>query len=168
MANKLSWKKSLLSACQFLGQLLNTLAANEKYPVLNRDNLTIPIQMQLSQKSSIFSLFFAEFLKSSRTFERFGEKVTLRAFVFSKLQNPKTWLDKCLKSSFSENPSTIKMVNVSKHYSNLHNITFIIFIGNFQVNWVGKSHRYWHAESWDCLLKHWLTMENILFLIETV
>ena len=50
LPNKLSWKKSLLLACQFLGELLNTLAANEKYPVLNRHNLTKSIQMQLSWK----------------------------------------------------------------------------------------------------------------------
>ena len=48
LPRKLSWKKSLLLTCQILGLLVNTLAANEKYPVLNRDNLTIPFQMQLS------------------------------------------------------------------------------------------------------------------------
>ena len=46
--------KSLLFTCQILGLLLNTLAANEKYPVLNTHNLTIPIQMQLSQKQKSF------------------------------------------------------------------------------------------------------------------
>ena len=50
LPRKLSWKKSLLLTCQILGLLVNTLAADEKYPVLNRENLTIPIQMQLSQK----------------------------------------------------------------------------------------------------------------------
>ena len=47
MPRKLSWKKSLLLTCEILGLVLNTLAAEEKYPVLNRDNLTIPFQMQL-------------------------------------------------------------------------------------------------------------------------
>ena len=56
---------SLLLACQFWGQLLNTSAVNEKYPVLNRDTLTMPIQMQLSQKEKTFSLIFVAFLKSS-------------------------------------------------------------------------------------------------------
>ena len=40
-------KTSLLLTCYFLGMLVNTLAADKKYRVLNRDNLTIPIQMQL-------------------------------------------------------------------------------------------------------------------------
>ena len=41
--------------------------------------------------------------------------MTLKAFVFLKLRTLKTWLDKCLKSPFSENPRTSNMVNVPKH-----------------------------------------------------
>ena len=61
LATKLCSKKSLLLTCKILGLLVNTLAADEKYPVLNRDSLTIPIQMQLSQKQKKFSQIFAEF-----------------------------------------------------------------------------------------------------------
>ena len=64
LPSQLSWKKSLLLTCLMFGLLVNTLAADEKYPVLNRDTLTIPIQMQLSQKQKTFSPFFAPFLKS--------------------------------------------------------------------------------------------------------
>ena len=96
LLNKLSWKKSLLLTCKILGLLVNTLAADEKYPVLNRDNLTIPIQMELSQKQKTFSEFFAAFLKSYLNFERFEKKLTLIAFVFSKLRTAKTSLDICL------------------------------------------------------------------------
>ena len=71
---QLSWKKSLLLTCQILGLLVNTLATDEKYPVLNRDNLTIPIQMQLSQKQKTFSEFFAAFLKSRLNFKYFLKK----------------------------------------------------------------------------------------------
>ena len=67
----MSWKKSLLLTCKILGLLVNTLAADEKYPVLNTDNLTIPIQMQLSQKQKTFSEFFAAFLKFTVNFEYF-------------------------------------------------------------------------------------------------
>ena len=67
-------KTSLLLTCYFLGMLVNTLAADKKYRVLNRDNLTIPIQMQLSRKQKTFSQFFAAFLKSSLKFKSFGEK----------------------------------------------------------------------------------------------
>ena len=55
LARKLCSENSLLLTCQILVMLVNTLVANEKYPVLNRDNLTIPIQMQLSQKQKTFS-----------------------------------------------------------------------------------------------------------------
>ena len=71
LARKLCSKKSLLLTCQILGLLVNTLAADEKYPVLNRDNLTIPIQMQLSQKQKTFSQFLGAFLQSTRTFKDF-------------------------------------------------------------------------------------------------
>ena len=36
----------------------NTLTADDKHYLLNRDNLTQPIQMQLSQKQKTFSQFF--------------------------------------------------------------------------------------------------------------
>ena len=35
--------------------------------------------------------------------------------VFPKLRSPKTWLDKCLKSSVSEAPTTSTMVNGPKY-----------------------------------------------------
>ena len=64
LARKLLSKKSLLLTCQILGLLVSTLATDKKYRVLNRDNLTIPIQMQLSRKQNTFSEFFTAFLKS--------------------------------------------------------------------------------------------------------
>ena len=60
LPEKLTWEKSLLLTGKILGLLVNTSATNEKYSVLNRDNLQIPIQMQLSQKKKIF--FFNLFL----------------------------------------------------------------------------------------------------------
>ena len=74
LPSQLSWKKSLWLTWKILGLLVNTLAADEKYPVLNRDNLTIPIQMQLSQKQKTFSQFFAAFLKSTLNFKHFESK----------------------------------------------------------------------------------------------
>ena len=51
--------KVLLLTRQILGLLVNTLAADDRYPVVNKENLTIPIQMQLSQKQNTFSKFFS-------------------------------------------------------------------------------------------------------------
>ena len=59
---------------QILRLLVNTLPANGKYPILNRDNLTTPIQMQLSQKQKTFSHFFDAFLKSRLNLEHFEKK----------------------------------------------------------------------------------------------
>ena len=60
--------------------------------------------------------------------------MTLTAFVFPKLQTPKTWLDKRLESPVSEDPSTSNMVNVAKHSWKLHHRPLIRFIEHCQVN----------------------------------
>ena len=112
LPSQLSWKKSLFLTCQILGLLVNTLAADEKYPLLKRDNLTIPIHMQLSLIEKTFSPFFAAFLKSRWNFEHFDKKDALIDFVISKLRTLKTYSDKCLKSPVSENPLTSNKVNV--------------------------------------------------------
>ena len=70
LPRKLTWKKSLLLRCKILGLLLNILATDENYLVLHRDNLTIPTQMQLSQKRKTFSQFSAAFLKSILNFKQ--------------------------------------------------------------------------------------------------
>ena len=85
LARKLSSKKSLLLTCQILGLLLNTLAADEKYHVLNRDNLTIPIRMQLYQKEKSFSQFFSVFSKCSLNFQDFETKGEPPSFCISKI-----------------------------------------------------------------------------------
>ena len=74
LSNQLSWQKSLLLTCQILGLLVNTLPTNEKYHLVKRDNLTVPIQMELRQKHKTFSQFFTAFLKCSWNFEHFDKK----------------------------------------------------------------------------------------------
>ena len=81
----MSLKKSLFLTCQILGLLVNTLAADEKYPVLNRDNLTILILMQLSQIQNTFSQFFAAFLKSRLNFKYFENKDDVDRFCISEI-----------------------------------------------------------------------------------
>ena len=65
--------------------LVNTLATDEKYPVLNTDNLTIPIHMQLSQKQKNFPQFLPAFLKYRLNFEYFGEKGDPHGFCISEI-----------------------------------------------------------------------------------
>ena len=47
---------------------------DSKCSLLNRDNLTKPIQLQLYRKQKTFSDFCAAFLKSSSNFEDFFKK----------------------------------------------------------------------------------------------
>ena len=58
------WKKSVLVIHKILRQFFNILTVDEKYYLVKRDNLTEPIQIQLSQKEKSFSGSFFEFLKS--------------------------------------------------------------------------------------------------------
>ena len=53
---------------------VNTLTADDKYSLLNRDNLTQPIRTPLSQKIKAFSQFFLAFSKSTLNFEHFQKK----------------------------------------------------------------------------------------------
>ena len=65
LGRQFSYKKSLLVICKISRLFPNTLSADGKYSLLNRDNLTQPIQIQLCRKQKTFSDFFAAFLKSS-------------------------------------------------------------------------------------------------------
>ena len=74
--------------CKIIRQLVNTLTANHKYSVLNREYLTYPIHMQLSQGQKTLSEFFSAFLKSRLNFEHVQQKKnTLMTNVFPKLQD---------------------------------------------------------------------------------
>ena len=68
---KLTSKKFLLVICTISKLFPNTLSADGKYSLLNWDNLTQPIQMQLSRKPKHFLEFVSPFFKSSLNFEHF-------------------------------------------------------------------------------------------------
>ena len=89
LSSQLSWKKCLFLTCQILGLLFNTLAADEKNPVLNRYNLTKPIQRQLSYKQRNFFKSFAAFLKSRLNFIYFEKKHHPHRFFISEITNSK-------------------------------------------------------------------------------
>ena len=84
---------------------LNTLPANDKYYLLNRDNLTQPIQMQLSKKQKTFSQIFSELLKSRLKFERSQKKKkVLIAYVFRKLKTAKDVITQISRKSRLRSP----------------------------------------------------------------
>ena len=59
----------------------------------------------------------------------------------------KTWLDKCLKSLDSEDPSTSNMINGPQHCSKLNDSTLNIFTDHSEDNSVGKKPSEWYAKS---------------------
>ena len=69
------WKKSLLVTGDLVEPFANTLAVDDNYYLLNRDNLAERIQMQLSQKQKTFSqFFFFAFSKSILNFKHLPKK----------------------------------------------------------------------------------------------
>ena len=85
LPSQLSWKEFLLLTCKVLGLLVNKLAADEKYPLVNRHNLAIPIQMQLHQKQKTFFNVLAGFFKSRWIFIYFEEKHDPHRFFISEI-----------------------------------------------------------------------------------
>ena len=53
---------------------VNALTADDKYSLLNRDNLTQQNRTQLSQKQKAFSQFFLAFSKYTLNFEDFEKR----------------------------------------------------------------------------------------------
>ena len=73
-SGKLIWKMSALVLGEVLVVFVNTLIADDKYPVKDCENLSLPIQMQLSKKRNAFPQFFLPFLESTSNFKRFEKK----------------------------------------------------------------------------------------------
>ena len=71
---QLSFKKSLLVIWEKLRLFLNTMSSVDKCSHPNRDNLTQPIHMQLSQKLKTFSRLFSAISKSRLNFEYVQQK----------------------------------------------------------------------------------------------
>ena len=59
---------------KILRLFVKTLTVNDKHCLLNRDKLTQPIQIQLSQKEKSLSQFSFAFLKSVSNFKHFSKK----------------------------------------------------------------------------------------------
>ena len=85
---QLTCKKSLLVICNNSRLFPNTLSGVGKYSLFNRDNLTQPIEMQISRKQKNFSHFFASFLKPSLNFEHFFKKGDPHCWFISEVTDP--------------------------------------------------------------------------------
>ena len=64
---------------------VKTFTADDKYSLLNRDNLTHPIRTPLSQKHKAFSPYFLPSSKCTLNFEHFQEKDDPRSLFISEI-----------------------------------------------------------------------------------
>ena len=83
-----SWKKSLLVICKTLGPFLNTLSADDKYSLLNRDKFLQHIQMHVSHKQKPFFNFFVHFRNLRSILNIFNKKMTPIDDVFLNARPP--------------------------------------------------------------------------------
>ena len=143
------------------------MAANEKYPVFNRDNLTIPILMELSQKQKPFSVFFASFLKYRLNFEHFEKKHDTQSFCISEFANSENVVRYICKECHFRLPfdkqhgkrAQALLKSASQHLYCIH--------WSLARKLCRESLSSWYAKSWDHLFTHWLPMKCILFWKET-
>ena len=147
---------------KIFGLFLNTLTANDKYSLLNRDNLLQLLQMIISHKQKTFFEFVLGFSKFTFNFECFRKKDEPHSWCIFKLMDFKNVVRSMSKRSGSEEPSTSDMVNGPKHCWNLKGTSFITFIGHYEGNLVAKSLSWWYAKYSDCSLTHWLPMTSIV------
>ena len=80
------------------------MTADDKYSLLNRDNLKQPIRTQLPQKHGLFSHFFLAFSKSTLNLDIFKLKMTHIADLFLKKRTPKNVVRYMSKKSRFKGP----------------------------------------------------------------
>ena len=81
-----------------------------------------------------FFVFFLHSLNLDSFLNIFKKNMTLIAMYFWTYRLPKMFLDKCLKTSVSEDPSTSDIINGLKHCWRLSDSTFTIFIDGCEAN----------------------------------
>ena len=146
LPSQLSLKKSLWLTCLFLGLLVNTLATDEKYPVLNRDNFTILIQMQLSLRQETLSQVFSAILKFTLCSQYFEKKDYPQRFFICNIKDSENVVRKMSKKSFFRGVFNKQhggraqklLKSASQHLYHIHRYC--------DGNWGWKSLSYWHAK----------------------
>ena len=99
LRRQLTEKRSLLVIGEILRIFVDTMTFKDKYSLLNRDNSTQPVQMQLSQKQFFFSEFSLQRFKPSLNLHIFKQKLTFVADVFPTLQTSKNVVRSMSKKS---------------------------------------------------------------------
>ena len=103
---KVTSKISSLWKFESLGVFVNTLTANEKYPVPDCENLQFNIEMQLSCKRKTFSDFLFNWWNLHQILNIFGKKTIGIANIFPRLGTAKNLVkplskNHCFRTSFN-------------------------------------------------------------------
>ena len=141
------------------------MTTDAKYSLCNSESLREIIQMILCKSLKTFSQHFAQFLRSTSNFKHYEKKMTLVAFVFSKLHILKGTVTQMFEEHRVIAPFYGQHVERSKTLVRCHESTFIKLLCHSGENWLGKPPPYWYLSSYESVLKHWLTIRCIVFLI---
>ena len=80
------------------------MTADAKYYLLNKDNLTQPIQIHLSKKQKTFSQYCSAFLEFGLNVEHLEKNARIIAYVFRKLHTVKDAVWEMSKKSCFRRP----------------------------------------------------------------
>ena len=97
LAMKLSLKKSLLSTCKVSGCLLTHCLSMTSFLFLIERIERYQFRWNYLRNKKLFLIALLHFLNLAEILNVWKKKMTLLAFVFPKLQTPKTSLNKCQK-----------------------------------------------------------------------
>ena len=97
---QLTWKKSALVMCKILGLFVNTLTADDKNSLVNRDNFNaIDSDAIVSEIKKLFLLLFCIFWIKINLWTFWKKKMTLIVYVFQKLETAKDLVRQMSKKS---------------------------------------------------------------------
>ena len=167
-----TWLETCLRSSLWEDPSKSNMGNNQKY-CSNLNESTFIIFVDPCEENSGWKNLSALYAKSEFTFskfrfnfEHFPKNDGVMSFWNYGLR--KTWLEKCLKTPVSEDPSTSNMGNGRKHCSKLKDSIFTIFIDHCEGNFAWKSISEWYAKSHDFLLTHWLLITSIFYLIDRI
>ena len=165
---KLNLKKSFLLRSEISRLFVSMLSAGDKYSRHNRENLPLPIQIQLSKKPKTFCCFFIEFLECKLNVEHFEEQLNLIAYVFLKLLTPKDVVIEMHKSSCFWKPFHSQHVKESQKLVKPAENHFCARFASFGVKLKLKKSFLFSLRFLDCLLTRRLPMTSILVIIRRI
>ena len=153
---------SALVTFEIFRLFVNTMSPDDKYSLRNMQIFWKQLQTLLSQKRQAFHQFLIAFLKCAWNFENSEKKrrVSLRNF-YRNYCIRKRCLLKRLKGLASAHHSVINVLTGSKNCWSQHRTTILLFLHEFEINWVVESLPESHLKSSDCSLTRWLPMPSI-------